>query len=322
MQTVPLPAEWFCLENLVQYVQRESETTYTSSCPSCGGSVHQDGELPDRCILFVDDHPSLWCRVCGLKAYPDNYGDGNYIRPTPEQREERRQEQIQREQARKRSAERALQHLRDEQLWLRYHRQLEGAGRAYWRKRGITDFFQDWWELGWRDDWSFRQKDGSEHKTASATIPIRLNGEVCNIKHRLINPPPNRGKYIYQRRGLPRAAFVCNQDRDLSGHVIAVEGEVKAAVVFQTLDDSKAQVVGLPGTNPGADVIEQLSQADRLTLVMDPGSRKATWELVKKLSKRRCEVLITSDKIDDVINRNQMSARGLRGWLRGGTLCA
>ena len=70
----PLPPHWAVLAGKVDYVQRVSNTEYSSSCPQCGGTPHPNGELPDRCRLFVDEHPTLFCRKCGLVAYPDQFG--------------------------------------------------------------------------------------------------------------------------------------------------------------------------------------------------------------------------------------------------------
>jgi hypothetical protein len=70
----PLPPQWACLEGRVRYVQRHSAVEYSSSCPQCGGDVHKDKSWPDRFRLFIDGKPRAWCRQCGLRAFPDQFG--------------------------------------------------------------------------------------------------------------------------------------------------------------------------------------------------------------------------------------------------------
>ena len=119
----PLPPIWSHLR--VNYVQRVSEKEYSASCPRCGGEVHQDGEWPDRLRIFVDDKPLIWCRRCSLLQFPDQTDSPPVNRA---ELDAWRQKQIEREESRKRSAERALQLLRDSERWRRYHRCRQTSG--------------------------------------------------------------------------------------------------------------------------------------------------------------------------------------------------
>lgn len=295
MKPSSLPPQWASLEGKVQYVQRVSDKEYSCSCPKCGGFPHDSGEWPDRCRLFVDAHPTLFCRKCGLVAYPDQFGDERFAPPSPEELERFRQEQKERAEARLRSAQRELELLRDSKLWERYNSMLGERERAWWRGRGIPDVWQELWEFGW------------DHQRNAATIPLFAPGGECvNIKLRLMDE--SAGRYRYHLTGQPAPLFLCDPDADMGGHVIAVEGEIKAAVTWITLDDSHTTVVGMPGLNPSPDVKRQLAQADRVTLVLDPGADKRGpdgWSpmgrLVKDIGRDRCSVLIPPCKIDDML---------------------
>ncbi len=46
--------------------------------------------------------------------------------------------------------------------------------------------------------------------------------------------------------------------------MVAVEGEIKAAVTFARVDDPNVTMVGLPGITPPTGVLSQLSQAERV----------------------------------------------------------
>jgi len=295
MKPSPLPPEWQCLETKVQYVQRVSAKEYSCSCPVCGGQVHESGEPPDRCRLFVDDHPTLWCRRCGTTAYPDQFGDERFTPPTPEQLEGFRQKREESEAARLRSAQTALAHLRDTKLWEQFHKMLDDRARAYWRGRGIPDAYQNYWVLGW------------DHQRDAATIPIFGPAwEPLNVKLRLMDE--SKGRYRYLLSGQPAPLFLADPDMALENHVIAIEGELKAATTYVTLDDPSACIVGLPGLNPPPSITDALARAERVTLVLDPGSGKVAengWspagKLVQAIGRKRCRVLITPMKIDDGI---------------------
>lgn len=295
-----LPAPFAALTGKVSFVQQHTPTEYSSTCPKCGGSLHPDASWPDRFRLFCDSHPTAWCRRCGFLWYPDQ-AEG-YTPPTAEQLERFRQERIAAEEARKRSAERALAILQDQHLWERYYEQAGEVGRAYWRKRGIPNCFQDLWQLGYVTQREFYIAN-APYYTDTATIPIFSEGwAIANIKHRLIDPPDNgKDKYRYEISGQPAPAFLCDPDKPLLGHVIAIEGEIKAAVTFAALDDPSLTVIGLPGVTPHAKIISQLSQAERVTLITDPGSQIETWRLCKQIGLKKTRVLIPPTKIDDMI---------------------
>jgi len=316
MREAALPPQWACLTGKVLFVQQHTPTEWSSTCPECGGAVHPSGEWPDRCRLFADEHPTLFCRRCGLVAYPDQYGDKNYTPPTPQELERFRQERIAAEEARKRSAERALALLQDQRLWERYYLQAGKTGREYWERRGIPGCWQDFWQLGYIEQREF-YIDGAPYYTATATIPLFAQGaEVVNIKHRLIDPPrQGKDKYRYEISGQPAPMFLCDPDKPVAGHVVAVEGEIKAAVTFARLDDPNVTMVGLPGVTPPPGVVSQLSQAERVTLVTDPGSQAETWRLCKQVGLSKTRVLIPPVKVDDMILASRLSRQDVASLL-------
>lgn len=306
MRTDPLPQTWHCLEGIVRCVRRESDTTYTCSCPHCGGDWHQTGEPSDRCALFDDEHPTLYCRRCGFVAYPDQFGDKTWSRPSSGQLEAWRKQREKHEEARKRSAEHALANLRKEELWLKYHENLGEAARRYWQNRGVPPFLQDWWKLGWRLG-----------QYPTATIPLFGPGwAALNVKHRYIETPPNRGRYFYELRGQGQPMFLCNPDLELSGNLIIVEGEIKSMVTYATLSDETQQTLGLPGLNLNAENLALVRACERLTLIVDPDARQQAWKLVRALGREKCRVLIPPMKIDDGILAGGLGKRDLELLIR------
>lgn len=271
---------------------------WSSSCPKCGGD--------DRCRWFLEGKQVGWCRQCLSLFWPDKAPD--WKPPSREEMERWRRERERVEVERKRAAEKALAYLRSTELWRQYHEQLNNHGTRYWERRGIPQAWQDYWSFGWNGD-------ASRWDTPTATIPLFDDERnVLNIKHRLINTNDYSGKYRYEIAGQPQPLFLATASKP-AGHTIAVEGEIKAAVLCVTLDDAGMTIVGLPGTNPAAHIIPQFADCERITLVMDPGAQVQAVKLATALGRKRCKVLIPPMKIDDGILATGMTGRDVRALL-------
>jgi hypothetical protein len=315
MRAAPLPPQWACLEGKVQYVQQVSPKEYACSCPKCSDLGHVGHDWPDRCRLFVDDHPTLFCRKCGLIGFPDQFGDSNFARPSAAEMEKWRADREASEEARKRSAERALEHLRSNKIWESYYDAMDATARAYWRSRGIPDSWQASWWFGWRHAYRVCGDDGCWQDTPAATIPLfDQQGDFLNLKYRIVHPPSGVGKYRYELAGQKQPPFLCNPTCT-SSEAIVVEGELKAAVTFITLDTANIHVIGLPGTNPAPEIVTDLAKFDRVTLIMDPGAEAAARKLRPQIGLKKCRVLIPPAKIDDAILMG-LTAYELRIWLK------
>lgn len=257
-----------------------------------------------------------WCRREGKIFWPDQ-AEG-YTPPTQDELTRWRKEQEQREMERKRSAERALAHLRDDRIWQRYHDAMDAYARTYWAKRGIPPSYQDWWQLGWCEDFTFLHRGGVYHQP-SATIPLFGQAwQPLNIKHRIVAPPDPGDKYRYELAGLGASPlFLADPDKETGGHAIVVEGEIKAAVVAVTLDGPAEIVAGIPGITPDAAILAPLAKCERVTFVLDPG---VTVGQVRRLcgavAPVECRVLVTPQKIDDAIIATGMDRLALRSLLR------
>jgi hypothetical protein len=238
-------------------------------------------------------------------------------KPDPVALETWRKEQVQREEARKRSAELALANLAQHRIWEQYHLQLAEHGRFLWRRRGVCDSLQDFWQLGYDKAHVF-WREGHEFQAETLAIPIfGYDWSPLNIKHRLTDPPEGFSKYRYECRGITDGLlWRADPDTELTGRVVAIEGEIKAMVTAERAGQSSGQIVGLPGTNPASAIIRQLQHAERVTLVMDPDAKGAGIKLAKALGLKRCWLLIPPRKIDDGILAADMNAREVTMMLR------
>lgn len=313
-----LPPEWQCLSGVVQYVKRTSAYEWSCDCPFCRDSIPHDWNSgpPDRGMLRTDGKIRFWCRACGRVAFPDMFGDERWERPSREEQQRDLEEWRRRAEAKKHSAERELEHISAIKKWLQYSDMKDEAAREWWRKRGIPYGHQEFWSLGWDFDmnrWGY----------PSATIPLfDQQGNILNIKHRLQVPKAEEskvGKYRYNVPGLPQPMFLCNPELPLDNHVIAVEGEVKSMVVWATLDDPAACIVGLPGLNPAPHITDTLAKVDAVTLVLDPGADERGpdgWskmgKLVQAIGRQKTSVLVPPLKVDDGILMAHLDKRDVR----------
>jgi len=316
-----LPGEFAALEGLVEHVQRQTANEYSSTCPQCGGGVHQNGELPDRFRMFTDGKTRAWCRRCDYHWYPDMAGD--WQPPDPETlrlRAEQAERDLERSIA---QAQSTLDELRRARRWIEYHQGMSENGRMLWRLRGLQDFWVDWWKLGYTPNYELWRKNGETWEnwwqSPTLTIPVWGNGwQVNNIKHRLLNTPPGGGKYQQEKRGVPPAAFFCDPDR-ADGPLMICEGEIKSMVTFALIDSSTIQVTGLPTATPAPEMLAQFSGYDPVYVCLDPDAfikpdrdRPAPIERMVGIIGSRARVIELPDKIDDLINGDHLDKAALR----------
>ena len=308
MRESSLPPVFAQYQALVQYVQKVGHAKWTSNCPACLGSVHSDGELPNRCVWFFDDKPLGYCFQCGKTFWPDKTPD--WEPPTAEELAGWQREREQEQEARLRSAQTALANLRSTELWVQYNSMMSERERQWWRSRGIPDSFQNVWGFGWC------------HDRNAASIPLfGPDYNLLNIKYRLMDE--SKGKYRPHLAGLPAVMWLADPDVSMENHIVACEGEVKAAVSYVTLDDPKACIVGLPGLNPSQSIIDTLAQADRVTLILDPDSDtpgdngwSAAGKLVKAVGRDKTRLLVPPAKVDDGLLASRSDRWDMRRLLR------
>lgn len=210
--------------------------------------------------------------------------------------------------------------MRREQVWVRYWQNLQTSdhARALWRARGVPDDWQGFFQLGYAPDhtvWA----SGREHHTATLTIPIFEPGwQFINLKHRLLAPPTARDRYRIHHPGVPAGFYVADPDRDLTGPVLVVEGEIKAMVTFLTLDDPATQVVGLMGKSAWRETLDRFAAAEPIYLLPDPDGEAAARQLADSLGTGRCRLIGPLPmKVDDAVTAGFLDKMGLRRLVRG-----
>lgn len=326
-----IPPEFKELAGRISYVVKRGAYEYSSSCPKCGGSVHQDGTPPDRFRLFVRSRalkgaPVGWCRSCGYAFIPGRSGTGS-AEMSPEERARLEDERKADEASRILAEHQRIEILSVERRDIAYHQNLDRDPelRDHFYRRLITDYFIDDWRLGFCVNKHFRDsRSQTSAISPSLTIPIYkpVSRELVSIRHRLLNPISPDDKYRPEISGLPAALWSADLDRGYDGRpVLICEGEFKAATVYIALDDPRFQVVGIPGKSPDLELLAPLSGASDVIVCLDPdgilpkktGSRTS----LDRIAELRPDVRVVylADKIDDMIVKKTLSRTSLRSLI-------
>lgn len=232
-----------------QKLHRQSSDEWCGPCPKCGGE--------DRFIVFVEGN--FWCRQCDYKGWWKESIS--------------REERTKREQEKLVSQQRLLALIQRCEDWRSYHN-YNPECRDYWHNEGFTDREIQTWNLG------YCQACPVLSTSPSLTVPVWYKGILYDIRHRLLSPTPDSGKYRSHMTGLIPPFF--NLDSIANDRkVYMVEGEKK---VIKTVSCGVKAVVGYPGINfmqRLTNMIKQKIPPDQeIIFIPDPGTVK---EVVAKL---------------------------------------
>jgi hypothetical protein len=303
---------------------------FRCACPLHGGknssgfAVYSGRDGKDRWTCFSGDCGSgdiislvqKWQRLDFVKAC-EWLSNGKPINPAAAaeiaaERAERAARELEETIAK---AQAALRDLRAAERHLYYHQQMDELHRrALWYERGLADWTIDFLKLGYCPSFNVGTKEGLL-TTPTLSIPIFGKGwELLNIRHRLLTPRGN-DKYRPERSGLGAAPPLLF-DPDLgydTERILWVEGEIKAAVVGQTLDTPGIQIVGLPGKTNWRAMVEK-AKGKRNYINFDPGAEQDARAFAKEIGGAR--IIRLPEKIDDYINRYRLGKAWLEASLK------
>lgn len=215
-------------------------------------------------------------------------------------------------------AQSAMEELRKAQSWIRYHDNLSEETRELWRTRGIPDSWQDYWKLG------YSPTCPTYHQSPSLTIPIfnPEEKEPLNIRHRVLQPENPADKYRPEKAGLPAVPFYADLDLPLerAERIIVVEGEIKAAVTFLTLDQVLWQVVGIPGKHIFEKLIPSLKDHKETVIILDPDAKEQAVKMARSIG--GAKVVDLPEKIDDIILKYNLDSKWILSLCHNARLVA
>lgn len=310
-----LPVEFQSLTGKVNFVQQVNENEWHSSCPNCGGDIHQDGSFPNRFIMWrvsKRGNPFGMCvRKCGYKWSPEKE-DAKW---TAEERAEfqRKQEEMEIEWMAKESErlEKLAELVTNQLVWKKYHDQAGERAVQYWeKKRGIPKEWQDSLFLGYMPDYTVRNHLTTYHSGAFTIPIIGLNNMIENITLRVERPLDSNDRYRRMYRS--KAQHLHNPERKKRSKVVLMEGEIKSAIgaIYGGLPDEYA-IYGVQSKSPERRILKSLDFADVVYIAFDPDAyvsdektkRVAVMEVAKQIGMERCRFVVPPKryKFDDAI---------------------
>ena len=207
-------------------------------------------------------------------------------------------------------AQKAIDELRQARRWIEDHESMTQDAVTMWEMRGIPPSWQGFWMLGYRPNFSYSHA-GQSYTSPTLTIPLfeARQDEPVNIKHRLLNPIAPQDKYRQERSGIEARPFLGDRDLPLADaeRVIVVEGEIKAAVTFLTLDHILWQVVGIPGKQSWSKLIPELQGRTDTVIMLDPDAKTDAVKMARSIG--GAKVVDLPGKIDDMILESELDGK-------------
>jgi hypothetical protein len=193
-----------------------------------------------------------------------------------------------------------IESLEQAAAWRGYHQAMIDKHRQLWRDAGINDELQNYWELGYNPELTYRW--GEELKTSPAlTIPYWRESHVVNVQSRLLAPPTPSDKYRFTQ-GLPAPVYLPDKDELPKRSTLVVEGAKKAMVSWLYLGTGYS-IVGIPSKNITHRQIKALDDCEPVILALDPDANEDGTALrnAKLIGESRTRIASLPGKIDDLI---------------------
>ena len=267
-----VPAEFEPIAHLVSQVVKRTAVEWSSSCPACGGGNHRNGEPSDRFRMMTVSKigiPLGWCRKCTYRWFP-----GKDRKPTQEEKEAWRQEQIRIETEKRDDAQHAINLLNSERIWEFFFSQNNNWSYEILEKRGFSRSWIEYLQFGLNPDfvvWSRKQERWEEYHSPALTIPIWSVGDKVNeVKMRVLNPRSDADRYRAWYKTKTTSLYIPLHDLPIGNVAAVIEGEFKSALVCEKLDNLKISIVGVQSKKPDAQVFQNLSHCEIVYLGLDP----------------------------------------------------
>lgn len=265
--------------------KRTSRRQFNSPCPRCGGD--------DR-FSISSEYGGYWCRQCDLKGFLDD--DNKKVKRDP-LLIQKHIEEIARKKQEQEGKDRAwATGFNVGNSWRYWHDQMKPHHRKWWWTQGISDFWVDYYELGFIPEKEIYHKE-ERYIVPAYSIPVRdpETWQIVDMHYRIANPPVGVQKYRYQD-GVTAKSFYARKGNTDTAFVL--EG-AKKAIVLNAFLNEEYQVVGMPGCMPHISVIEKLKVFRNIWLILDPGTENAVKRFKEIIPRTR--VVTVPDKIDDII---------------------
>jgi hypothetical protein len=274
-----LPIEFQALTERVSYVRRKNDNEYSSSCPQCGGTPHENGSLPDRFVMWVvsrNGNPfGMCCRGhCGYKWSPAKQ-DANW---TEEEREEfqRKQKELEVEYELKLAEKMKLltEQIQKAAVYKKYFEDGQKNKQAcdYWENvRYIPREWQEHLQKGYMGFYTVKNSL-TQYQSPAYTNPVWVQGgKIENIKLRVQYPLDSNDRFRNMYKSGCQHLYMTQYEKTSTNKAVIVEGENKcdAVTMWGHLPDEYT-IYGVQSKQPERRILNMLSRFEVVYLALDP----------------------------------------------------
>lgn len=275
---------------------RADDRSWRGACPMCGGSR--------RFLVFVDRPWPSWnwsCDGCGAHGFADQLNRALKQPLSEAQRAEYAQRQAEDHKRREQRRMALLETFTDTEIYAEHHRRMTNAHRQHWRDAGISDYWQDYWRLGFMVNKGYRS-GGELHYSPAMTIPYFHTGwQFQTMQYRLLDPARPADRYRFQHN-LSHSYFQTNPEEPIGDRVIVCEGAKKAMVVC-LLAPPDYTVLAVAAKNTAMDLAPVLSDCERVWVMLDPDADLWARRLCKAVGDA-ARLVTLPGKADDMVTQH------------------
>lgn len=325
---VCLPIEFQSLQGKVSYVQRKSNMEYSSTCPQCYGTVHSDGEWPDRFVMLLRSSttggPFAFCRMCDYKWFPGRVA-GNEVSPETIALLEQQAEAYRNRKSKERQDKLAA--FTTGELWAELHRRMQDEQRQWWIDNGIPVNWQDYLRLGYMSEKTYTNHSGELVKAPAYTIPyFHENWQFITMQYRLVGAD-DQDRYRFETN-LGTSYYMVTPSMPIGKKVVVCEGAKKAIVSAIYGGTQDMTFLGIPSKVDWRKngILEAVEHCERVWIILDPDcwtppqNAKAGWKpepvAFAEAVGNRARIVDLPNKVDDAILKMGLTTEEFQASLR------
>jgi hypothetical protein len=214
-----------------------------------------------------------------------------------------------------------------EEIWHAYNYRMTTDQRAWWIKRGIEPDWQDYLQLGFVPNKTYRGKDNILYHSPAYTIPYFHTGhKFQTMQYRLENPDNPKDRYRFEH-GLKAAYYQVIDSEQIQECAIICEGAIKAMVTHIYGDTGNhVSLLAVPAKETYAGVVDAVKHCHHVWIILDPDcwdqpkNAPTGWEpsplrLAKQIGKA-AKIVRLPYKVDDLFIAGELLANEWKKLLR------
>lgn len=238
---------------------------------------------------------------------------------TEEQRASAQQRAADQERIREQHRREMLARFTVTELWQELNRRLSAEHRAQWEAWGVPSEWQDYLELGYTPDKTYRDDTGALRHTPAYTIPYFHHDATAQgsrkfetMQYRLFDAPNPSDRYRFEH-GLQATYYMTVPTDPIGDEVVICEGAKKGVVTRISL--TGLCVLAVPSKGSWGGIVEAVKDCGRVHVLLDPDATLQAVRMARQIGKA-ARVVRLNHKVDDLALQYGMDASDFAAALK------